>query len=327
MTNKKLSLSFFLLVESVVLGVLLGLLDFVGFLSGEHALNLVYLGLAFFTWHTLGLTIFLMDLEDSAHEVVYLSTAVAFGILFFVFNQNYLAALIVTCSFFLFQIYTEKQLAKRVKMFINYSTREVVFPVIRRSFLFLMVILVVIGFFQGRRQAHAQTGIITPYMMRTLSRPAVFLLNKQFSVVLQKQLGGRLQQTLGTNERQALVTFILSETLESFTEGTTRQSFGLNRENIPLDKTIIYDNGDIDLTPVINDMSETIARSINKRLSLYLPFIPLFFGMLIFLLVSPLMTISEIVFLPLIRFFISLLLKLKVITIAKESVDKEILKL
>ncbi len=325
MINQKTFFNFALVFLALALAVLLGLVDFFGFLSGEHTLNFAYLALSFIAWHLLGLTLFLQNLDQNRQEGVYLLSAAFFGIVFFIFNQNYLSALLSASSFFLFQIYTERALAKRAKLFVNYSTREIVFPIIRKSFLFLILILVIIGFFQGQRQAK-RAELITPYMVRTLSKPAVLILNKQIGSQLQKQLGPKFEQAIGTDSRREIVSFVLVEIVESFQEGTTRQLFGINSENIPVDKTIIYDTGEIDLTPVVNEMSDSISRQMNRRLGLYLPIIPLFFAALVFFFVSPLVAASEIVLLPVIRAAIALLIKTKTIIVAKQTVEKEVLK-
>jgi len=325
MTNQKTFFNITLVFLALALAILLGLLDFFGFLSGEHTLNFAYLALSFIAWHFLGLTLFLQNLDQNRQEGIYLVSASFFGIVFFIFNQNYLSAIFLAASFFLFQIYTERTLVKRAKLFVNYSTREIVFPIIRRSFLFLMLIFVIVGFFQGQKQSQNQK-LITPYMVRTLSKPAVLVLNKQIGAQLQQQLGPQFEQAIGTHARREIVSFVLEEILESFNEGTTRQLFGLNSQNIPVDKTIIYDSGEIDITPVVNEMSGTIARQINQHLSLYLPIIPFFFAGLVFLFVSPLMAVSEIVLLPIVRAIIAFLIKLKIIIVAKETVEKEVLK-
>lgn len=326
MANHKITFNILISLLSLTLAILLGLVDFFGFLSGEHALNFLYLALALIIWHLLGLTLFLQNLDNTRQESVYLVSAVLFGTVFFFFNQNYLSALLSASSFFFFQIYTERALANRAKLFVNYSTREIVFPIIRRSFLFLMLILAVVGFFQGQRQA-SRAELITPYMVRALSKPAVLVLNKQIGTQLQMQLGPQFEQAIGTNERRAIVTFVLSEILESLSSGTTRQLFGLNPENIPVEKTIIYDSGEIDLTPVVNDISADLAKQMNQRLNLYLPIIPLFFAMLVFLFVSPIIAVSEVLLLPFIRAIIALLIKTKVIAIHKTSVEAEVLTL
>jgi len=100
MQAKVIFLSTLLLIWSLLLGYFLGVLDFFGFLAGGHTLNLVSLGLALFTWHLLGLTLFLIDLDDAHHELTYLATSVGFGIVFFLFNQGYLATLLATGAFF-----------------------------------------------------------------------------------------------------------------------------------------------------------------------------------------------------------------------------------
>ena len=309
---------------SLILAIFLGLVDFFGFLSGEHTLNFVYLLLSFTTWHFLGLTLFLQNLNHKHQKTIYLVSAFLFGAVFFVFSQNYLSALLSASSFFLFQIYTERALSKRAKLFVNYSTREVVFPIIRRSFLFLMLILVVVGFFQGQRRAQ-KSELVTPYMIRTLSKPVVLVLNKQVGTQLQQQLKSQSEQNISNIERHAIINSSLSEILERIFSNTIGQLLGFNLQNIPVEKTIIYDSGEIDLTPVVNDLSQDIAKQINLQLNLYLPIIPLFFAALVFLFVSPLIATSEILLLPVIRAVIALLITLKIISINKETVEREVL--
>lgn len=313
-----------LVVLSVILAILLGLVDFFGFLSGEHTLNFVYLLLSFTAWHFLGLTLFLQNLNQKRQETMYLVSALLFGAVFLVFSQNYLSALLSASSFFLFQIYTERALSKRAKLFINYSTREIVFPIIRRSFLFLMLILVIVGFFQGQRRAQ-ENELITPYMIRTLSKPMVLVLNKQIGTQLQHQLEPQFGQNIYTKESRAIVDASLRDILERLFSNTFGQLLGFNLQNIPIEKTIIYDSSEIDLTPVVNDVSEDIAEQINRQLNLYLPIIPLFFAGLVFLFISPLIAVSEILLLPIVRAVIALLISLKIIVMNKETVEREVL--
>jgi hypothetical protein len=79
------------------------------------------------------------------------------------------------------------------------------------------------------------------------------------------------------------------------------------------------------LTPVVNDVSGNIAKQINRQLNLYLPIIPLFFAGLVFLFISPLIAVSEILLLPIVRAVIALLISLKIIVMNKETVEREVL--
>lgn len=323
MSKHKITFNILIALLSLLLAILLGLVDFFGFLSGDHTLNFIYLTLSLVIWHLLGLTLFLQNLDKQRQESVYLVAAVLFGAVFFIFNHSYLSALLSASAFFLFQIYTERALSKRAKLFVKYSTREIVFPIIRRGFLFLMLILVVVGFFQGQRRAQDK-GIISPYMVRVISKPLIPILNKQFSNQIQQQIGPSVLSRLKPPNRQILIRKILGEGLQNLLQNNPHFSF-LNLTGIPLDKTLVYDSGEVDLTPVINDSSVFLAQQINRHLSLYLPILPLFFGLLIVLFVSPLIAASEILLLPIIRIFISILLKTKVITVAKTTVETETL--
>jgi hypothetical protein len=272
MSNKVLLFGSVLTILAFLLGVFLGMLDFWGFMSGEHTLNLAYLALALITWHLLGLTIFLLDLAGSHNQSVYLVSATVFGMVFYVFNHNPLSAALITLCFFVFQLYTQQQLFARFKLFVNFSTREVVFPVIRRSFLFLMVMLLLVGFFQG--QGISQKGnLVTPALVRTVTGPAQLLLKRQFPPEIRDSLGARFVSELGANQ------------------------------------------------------APQIAHAINQRLLIYLPFLPFVFGLLVLAFVSPLITLSEWLLLPVIRLVIRDLIQLKVITITHETVERETLKL
>ena len=322
MINRKCFFAFIFVLLSLLLGFFLGLVDFFGFLSGQHSLNLVYLGLALFAWHILGLIIFLLVIEKTKLHLIYFTTSLLFGLVFFGFSKNYLASLLIVSSYFLFQIYTQKTLSKRAKLFVNYSTREVVFPVIRRSFIFLILILVIIGFFQSSNKAR-KSELVTPYMVNTLSRPFILLLNKQLSVQMQEQLA--LQNNLSIDQKQAVVSYALSQKVQTLNPKTTQQLVGLDPQEIPIQKTIISESAQVDLSPVISEMSFFIANNINQQLNLYLPIVPLFFAVLVFIFVSPLVAISEILLLPLIKTIIAILISTKIISVQKQSVEQEVL--
>jgi len=163
-------------------------------------------------------------------------------------------------------------LSERAAKFVHFSTREVVFPVIRRSFLFLMLILVLIGFFQGQGVSQ-KNGLVTPYLVRSVTRPLLLVAERQFAGEIQSDLRAKLEWQLS------------------------------------------------------DSMAPQIAKAINERLLIYLPLLPFVFGLVVLAFVSPLITLSELLLLPVIRLIIRALLKLGVIKIAQETVARETLKL
>lgn len=152
----------------------------------------------------------------------------------------------------------------------------------------------------------------------------VLLLNKHFAAQLQARLGRRFERAIGSQNREEIVRFVLAEIVELMSEGTARQALGFNPKTIPIEKTIVYENGEIDLTPVINNMLPGIADNLNRRFKAYLVLIPFIVtGLLIITLVPLTVWPFELLagFLTPLIFFI--IIKSGLIKIKKETIEAE----
>ncbi len=325
--QKKITLVIGLLSLTLVLSYTLGKLDFFGFLSGRHALNFILLVSSFLLWHLISIVVFLLDLDRSQHrERVYLAVGSIFGVLFFTINQDILISLLSTFFFFFFLLYTNRALQDREKLFVKFAPKEILFPVIRSGFIFLLIMLAIMGYWQTLERAK-KTNLLSPDILKLLSRPGVVIVNRQLGAQLQTQLGDRFQEAIGTSEKKAIVEFVLSESLETMSEGQTRQLFGLRADNIPVDRTVVYDNGEVDVMPVVEAVLPRVSDNLNQLAKEHLILAPVVIAVLILLIVSPLLTLTEFVlFLPT-AFVIWLLLRTKFLEMTTTTVEKEVLKL
>ncbi len=327
MREKKIVLSVLLLFLSSCFGYTLGKLDFFGFISGRHALNLFYLLSAFATWHLIALITFILDFAEKKNlQLVFLSAASTFALTFFMVSRGIFSTLLNSIVFFIFLFYTYSTTYLRAALFVKFSPLDILFPVLRQGFLFLLIIFAVLGYVQAQ-QATKENTLLTKESLRTLSRPAVFILNKQLGAQLQAQLGDRFEDVIGTQDRQQIVRFVLSEILESFTEGQTRQIFGLSAEKIPIHKTIVYDNGEIDLSPVVEEVLPELVTLLNKKLVQFAAFIPFIIAAVVILLIQPLLGLFELLLIIPTLMLFNILFASKFIRREKQLVEKEIVKL
>jgi len=327
MREKKIALIATLFLFTFFLGYTLAALDFFGFLTNMHALNFAYLFASFIAWHFISMVVFFLDLENSQHQQrVYIITSSIFGVVFLIFSQDIISTLLVTIFFFFFLITFERRIKKRAQLFIKFSAKEILLPIIKSGFLFLLIILVGLGYLQSLNRAK-NSQVISASMVRLLIKPMAYGINKQLSVQIQRQLAPQLEQTIGIQDRQQIVEYALKESIEAMTEGTVRQQLGINPENIPLEKVIVYENGEIDVTPVLEAMIPDITRALNKMLEQYQVIIPFVFAVFVLLLASPLLSIVELLLLPFTILIIKILLSANFVHLEKESVEREVLKL
>lgn len=327
MREKKIVLSIFLLLLSFCFGYTLGKLDFFGFISGQHTLNLFYLLSAFIAWHFIALITFILNFADKRNlQAVFLFSALAFAMMFFAITRDIFSTLLNAVVFFIFLFYTYLTTYLRAKMFVKFSPQDILFPILRQGFLFLLIIFATLGYFQAQKAAR-ENSIVTTESLRTISKPLVYALNKHLGAQLQKQLGDKFETTIGTQDRKQIVHFVLAEILESFQEGQTRQIFGLSADKIPIHKTIVYDNGEIDLTPVVEDMLPNLSDKFNQKLAQFTPFIPFIIAIVVILLIQPLLGLFELLLVIPTQLLFKILFATKFIRIEKQTIEKEIVRL
>jgi len=327
MKNKEPILFGLLALFTAVLAFSLARLDFFGFVSGAHTLALSYLFSAWFAWFTILLGLFFLDLEESPHKVpFFLVLSVLFGIVIAIVSRNSLASLSLPAAFFLFLFSSHTMLLRRQKLFVKFSFHDLLFPIVRSSFGILLLLLAFLSYSQALQKVN-RSALVSPSILRTVSRPLIFILNKELSAQLSLQFNNQLAGFLPRSEKERITRFVLSKSLDSLTDRKTQAVFGFPREQIPIEKVDIAESGEIDLTPVFEGMYANLAKTLNERARQYLQLVPLVIGAITFFILSPLIALAEGVLFVFGFLIVQLLLKLGVLRIEKKNVEKEFLRL
>ncbi len=323
MPTKKFALFFLLAFLSIMNGGFLGSLDFYGFVNGQHAINLLILVGLLISIYLSTIVIFILDFSDK-HDLVktYATTSFFFGLTFFFINKDLLAAGISMAIYFIFLYYIYATTAKRETLFIKFMPQELFSPVLRCSFFYIILLLVLLSFFQTRFKL-AQHDLISPQLVILLSKPTVAILNKQLGGQLQQQLSSQFGPSIDSQKRVQIIHTVLKESVKTMPKEQAEQYFGLKPSEIPIDKTIVYDNGDIDLSPVVTTMSPAIAHHLNNQLQSYSYLVPFIVPLVVFLFLQPFMWPLQFIEVLLTGVIFKLLFSSRFLSIRKETTEVE----
>src|SRR3989338_313765 len=296
-----------LLVLSLLFGYFLGRLDFFGFLDGRHEVNFIFLLGALITSYFLTLIVIFIDLVKNKSEYIFYGIgSLLFTGVFALVNGNILAALAAGLLFIGFLWIVAHHARRRLEMFVHFYPNEVFFPILKRGFLFVVGMFAVINFFQSQIRLENNT-LISPGLVKTISKPFIVVFNKQLEKQLKDELGNQSGSTDNTAARKQIVEFVLVQTIQS-TLNADGKGIGIKPNDIPADKAIVYQNGGIDITPVIHDMTDEIALALNIRLQPYIFIAPFIVALATIIIFQPLMWPIELVenFISKLIFFILL---------------------
>lgn len=327
MRTKKIALAVLLTFLSIILSATLGQLDFLRIAEGNLRSGVILILISVVLAYLIAIVVFILDFSDKKNLVkTYYVISLIFGLVLHLVNPIPLFTVIATLSFFGFLFYLYRATLSRSKLFVKFKPNEIFVPVVRYGLLFLLGMFALLGFFQTKSLMNG--GRITPQLVKIVSRPILVIVNRQLGAQLQAQLGDKFEASIGTQDREKIVKFVLAELVESMSEGETRQLFGFRTDNIPIDKTLVYPSGEIDITPVVDAMLPDIAEKLNARygnLMFLAPFVVAFF-IVLFLqpLFIPFHILSSLFFIPMI---FSLLIHSGFTLITKEAIEVERLSL
>ena len=183
----------------------------------------------------------------------------------------------------------------------------------------------VINFFHSQIRLESDT-LISPDLVRTVSKPFIVVFNKQLESQLKSQLGDQAKSTENSAAKRQIVEFVLKQTIQS-TLGKQSENLGINANAVPVEKAVIYDNGAIDVAPVINLMADDISVSLNERLQPYFFIAPFVVALATIVIFQPLLWPIEVIESYLSRLIFFILLKIRFVNIKKETREVERLSL
>src|SRR3989338_6916827 len=314
------------LVSTLLFGAFLGKLDFFGFLDGRHEVNSRFLIGVLFTSYSLIFTTVLIDLSNDKNEhAIYAISAALFVGVFALFNGNILAALASGVLFIIFLWIISREARKRLEFYIRLVPSELFFPILKKGILFIVGMFAVINFFHSQIRLESDT-LISPDLVRTVSKPFIVVFNKQLESQLKNQLGDHAKSTENSAARRQIVEFVLNQTIQS-TLGKQSENLGINANAVPVEKAVIYDNGAIDVAPVINLMADDISVSLNERLQPYFFIAPFVVALATIVIFQQLLWPIEVIESYLSRLIFFILLKIRFVNIKKETREVERLSL
>lgn len=189
-----------------------------------------------------------------------------------------------------------------------------------------MVVLALLAYSQSKVLV-SQNSLISPQMIKTISHPIVITLNKQLNAELKAQLGNQVSNKVPVQNQEQVIRLVLQESLESMQENGSQDIYGFKPKEIPIEKTIVYKNGDIDVAPVVDAMLPEIARRLNDRISQYAVFTPLIVAFLVLLILQPFVYPLELIESFITQIIFKIMLKTKFLLLKKEVREIDVLEL
>lgn len=226
------------------------------------------LGAVFFLWFLNSFLVFLLVIKKKESILVY----VLISLFFSVFGLNFLLRRDWVLSFFLFGFYLGNffylfiKTGNRLVIFRKFKVNEIFIPSIKGSFIILTSLVIVLSFFQARSFVKQGKPVFSPPSFLRLVRPVVPLINKQLSLQIEDAFNKNVGGKIGIEKRDEAIRFILSEVLETMSEGKVRQLLGFRPDVLPVDKIKVYNTGEIDIEPALVAASPKIVKKINNNL-------------------------------------------------------------
>ncbi len=287
MNKKKLGLTVFLAILSSIFALVLGNIDFYGLLGDKQSQNVIFILSSVGFIYLITITTFLYDFSDRRHVFTIFSIiSFCFALAFYVVNTQIIKTIVAGFFFYIFLDYVYASSLNRSKKFINFQPNDIFLPVVKNGF-FLLVILFAIFSLVETRSYMRSNRELSPLLIKLVSKPIVGIINKQLGNEINKQIDVVKTQQPVTFSRQELTKLVLVKMVASMDPARTKQLiFGITPSQIHIDKAIVRENGDIDLTPVVDDLTPYINDNINSKYGNYIVFTPFIIAFLVILLLQ-----------------------------------------
>lgn len=276
MLDKKIILFTLLALLSIALGGILGLLDIFGFIDNRHGLSIALFTLSLLTVYFVTITVFIFDFIESGRiAMAFILSSLLFGITFFLMNLSIILAVFATILFFTFLFYVYSSSKSKAANQIKFSPDEIFLPIVKNGTFYLLVIVSAIAFTQSKSLV-SQNTLVKPELVKILVKPAVKVLNSQVNSQVQQQIKTIPKAVTSKTGIQEVVRLMLHATVDTMAQNSNGSIYGIKPQEIPVDDVNIGSDGSVDLTPMFDSMSSTIAAKVNntiQKYSLIAPFI------------------------------------------------------
>lgn len=287
MNKKKLGLTVFLAIISSMFALVLGNIDFYGLFGDRQSFNIMLILASVVLIYFITITVFLFDFSDRKHVIkLFSGIAIFFTVFFFLTSGNVFKTLLSGVFFFIFLDYVYSSSLNRSRKFISFQPNDIFLPVVKNGF-FLLVILFAILSFVETQSFMTSNKQLSPLLLKLISKPIVGIINKQLGSQINKQIDVVKTQQPVILSRQQITRLVLAKMVTSMDPERTKQLiFGITPSQIHVEKAIVKENGDIDLTPVVDDLIPAISNNINTKYGNYVVFTPFIIAFLVILLLQ-----------------------------------------
>ncbi len=286
MLSSKNILAGILVILSIALGFTLGGINLYALISGAIRVNIILFFISIFLVYVDSLCLFLLGLahENSMGKLYVISTAV-FGLTFYAVSHSVIGTALSSLVFWWMQQYMYTSSTSRAALFVKFIPSEIFMPALRTSFVYLMIFFSLISFVQTRSRISENT-LINETLITFISKPLVPLLNKQINSQVISKLGSQYD-SLQYSQKKEAATAVLREVGKSIANANTGTIYGIRHEDIPYEKVYVYENGDVDIAPIVAAIHPQIQDRLLVLLARYHYIVPILVGILVVLLIQP----------------------------------------
>ncbi len=317
MLDKKIVLFTLLALLSIAFGGILGLLDIFGFIDNRHGLSIALFTFSLLTVYFITITVFIFDFIESGRiAMAFILSSLLFGVTFFFMNLNLMLSIFSALLFFTFLFYVYTSSKNKAANHIKFSPDEIFLPIVKNGTFYLLVIVSAIAFTQSKSLVN-QNNLVKPELVKILAKPAVKVLNSQVNSQVQQQIKTIPKEVTTKTGIQEVVRLMLHATVKTMAQNSSGSIYGIKPQEIPVDDVSIGSDGSVDLAPMFDSMSSTIASKVNNAIQKYSLIAPFIVAVITFLILQPLMIPINLIEGILTLIIFKTLLALKVIKITE----------
>lgn len=318
MRNKKLAVIITLALFSILQAGVLGKLDFFGFLDGHHQISMSLFILSLLIGYLSTITVFLIEFAEKYRlGLVFLGCAGLFSLTFLIVNGSAPISLVTGILFAGYLFIAHNLVHKRSKIYVNFNPTDILTPVVRASFTFILALFATLNFFSAQTKVN-QNALFAPKVVRPITRPIILIVNKELSAQIRVQLDKKIPANTPLPEREKIIHFVLAETVKSLAQENDGTVLGIPVSKIHTDKAIVHPDGSIDLTPTIDEIIPDISGLLNYQVHKYFVIAPFIVALLTFILLQPLFVPLSLIEIPITKLVFYILIKTKFLTLKKE---------
>lgn len=286
MLSTKNILAGFLVLLSIALGFTLGGINLYALISGAIKINIILFFVSIFLVYLDSLCLFLFGL---AHEnrmgKLYVVSTTVFALTFFVVSHSIIGAVLSSLVFWWMQQYMYTSSTSRAALFVKFIPSEIFMPALRTSFVYLMIFFSLISFVQTRDRIASNT-LVNDTLIMFASKPLLPIINNQINSQIIRKLGPQYDG-LGYQQKKEAAGAVLREVGKNMVNQTTEKLYGIDPDTIPYENVYVYDNGDVDIEPIIAAMHPQIQAQLLVLLEQYSYIVPVLVAFLVILFIQP----------------------------------------